>query len=231
MKAIAEYAPPKTYTEIRAFLGLVRHYRHFIKGFAQIAQPLNEHLVGEGASRKSEQVSLSEEALKAFEWLKQACMNSPVLAFADYTKDFLLETDASKEGLGAVLSQKQEDGWFHLVAYGSRALSTHEKNYHSTKLEFLALKWAIMEHFKEYLLYQPFLVKTDNNPLTYIMSTPNLDATGHHWVSILAKYDFQLEYQKGRDNAAADALSRVTTHLPPEAVQAILDGVTIGMSQ
>ena len=69
-------------------------------------------------------------------------MNSPVLAFANYTKDFLLETDASKEGLGAVLSQKQEP-----VAYGSQALTTHEKNYHSTKLEFLALKWAVTEHF------------------------------------------------------------------------------------
>ena len=197
VKAIAEYAPPKIYTEIRAFLGLVGHYRHFIKSFAQIAPPLNEHLAGEGASRKSEQVSLSKEALKAFERLKQACMNSPVLAFADYIKDFLLETDASKEGLGAVLSQKQEDGGFHPVAYGSRALSTHEKNYHSTKLEILTLKWAVMEHFKEYLLYQPFLVKTNNNPLMYIMSTPNLDATGHRWVSTLAKYDFWLEYQKG----------------------------------
>ena len=193
MKSVNEYAPPQTYTEIRAFLGLVGHYRHFIKGFAQIAQPLNEHLAGEGASWKSELVSLSEEALKAFEALKQACMHSPVLAFADYTKDFLLETDASKEGLGAVLSQKQEDGWFHLVAYGSQMLTTHEKNYHSTKLEFLALKWAITEHFKEYLLYQPFLVRTNNNPLTYIMSTPNLDATGHCWVSALAKYNFWLE--------------------------------------
>ena len=95
------------------------------------------------------------------------------------TKDFLLETDTSREGLGAVLSQKQEDGRFHLVAYDSQVLTMHEKNYHSTKLEFLTLKWAIMEHFKEYLLYQPFLVKTDNNPLTYIMTTPNLDATGH----------------------------------------------------
>ena len=140
---------------------------------------------------------LSEEALEAFKALKQACMNSPVLAFADYTKDFLLETDASKEGLGAVLSQKQEDGQFHLVAYGSWVLTMHEKKYHSTKLEFLALKWAVTEHFKEYLLYQPFLVKTDNNPRTYIMTTPNLDATGHQWVSALAKYDFQLEYQKG----------------------------------
>ena len=176
-------------------------------------------------------MSLSKEALESFELLKQAYMHSPVLAFADYTKDFLLEMDTSKEGLGAVLSQKQGDGWFHWVAYGSWGLSTYKKNYHSTKLEFLVLKWAVMEHFKEYLLYQPFLVKTDNNPLTYIISTPNLDATGHHWVSALAKYNFQLEYQKCRDNVVADALSRVTTRLPLEAVQAILDGVTIGTSQ
>ena len=106
-------------------------------------------------------------------------MNSLVLAFAHYTKDFLLKTDAPKEGLGAVLSQKQEDGQFHLVDYASQVLIMHEKSYYSTKLEFLALKWAITEHFKEYLLYQPFLVKTDNNPLMYIMTTPNLDATGH----------------------------------------------------
>ena len=93
-------------------------------------------------------------------------------------KDFLLETDASMEGLGAVLSKKQADGHYHPVACGSQALTAHEKNCHSTKLEFLVLKWALMEHFKEYLLYQPFLVRTDNNPLMYIMTTPNLDATG-----------------------------------------------------
>ena len=88
-----------------------------------------------------------------------------------------------------------------------------------------------MEHFKEYLLYQPFLVKTDNNPLTYIMTTPNLDATGHQWVRALAKYNFWFEYQKGWDNAVADVLSQITTHLGPEAMQAILDGATIGASQ
>ena len=75
-------------------------------------------------------------------------MSTPFLAFANYTKDFLLETDASKEGLGVVLSQKQADGYYHLVAYGSWALTAHKKNYHSTKLEFLALIWAIMEHFR-----------------------------------------------------------------------------------
>ena len=89
---------------------------------------------------------MSKEALEAFQVLKQACMNSPILAFANYTKDFLLKTDASKEGLGAVLSQKQEDGWLHPVAYGSQAFTVYEKNYHSTKLEFLALKWAILKN-------------------------------------------------------------------------------------
>ena len=110
LKAIAECSLPQMWTEVHAFLGLVGYYRRFIKGFTCIAQPLNKHLTGEGASRKSEQVLLLEDALKAFEALKQACMTAPVLAFADYAKLFLLETDASRYGLGAVLSLKQEDG-------------------------------------------------------------------------------------------------------------------------
>ena len=77
-------------------------------------------------------------------------------------------------------------------------------------------------------MYQPFLVKTDNNPLMYIMSTPNLDATGHQWVGALARFNFQLEYQKGQDNMVADTLSHITTHLGPNAMQSILDGVTLG---
>ena len=151
LKAIAECIPPQTYAEIRAFLGLIGHYRWLIKGFTQIAQLLSEHLARKGASRKSEWVLLSEDALEAFQALKWACLSSLVLAFADYMKDFLLKTDASREGLGAVLSQKQADGHYHPIAYHSQALTAHEKNYHSTKLEFLALKWGIMEHFKKYL--------------------------------------------------------------------------------
>ena len=88
-----------------------------------------------------------------------------------------------------------------------------------------------MGHFKEYLLYQPFLVRTDYNPLTYIMTTPNLDATGHQWVGALAKFNFQLDYQKGWDNTVADVLSWITACLGPEAVQSILDGVTLGVAQ
>ena len=150
---------------MHVFLGLVGHYRRFIKGFACIAQPLNEHLTREGASRKYEQVSLSDDALRAFDALKQVCMTATMLAFADYTKPFLVEMDASRDRLGMVLSQKQTDGQYHPVTYGSRALTPHKKNYHSTKLEFLALKWAVTEHFKEYLLYQPFLEKTDRQSI------------------------------------------------------------------
>ena len=95
LRAITECALPRTYIEILAFLGLVGHYRWFIKGLVHIAQPLNGLLSGEGASRKLEQVSLQKDALRAFDALKQACMSIPVLAFADYTKEFLLETDAS----------------------------------------------------------------------------------------------------------------------------------------
>ena len=110
LKAIAECSLPHTYMEVHAFLGHVGHYQQFIRGFVYIAQLMTEHLAGEGASRKWEWVLLWEDALKAFNALKQACMSTPFLAFADYTKEFLLETDASQEGLGAVLFQKQADG-------------------------------------------------------------------------------------------------------------------------
>ena len=158
---------------------MVGHYRRFIKGFTHSTQPLSKYLARERTGKKSEQVLLSQDAMKALKTLKQACMTAPVLVFADYTKPFLLETDASKDGLGVVLSQKQADGLYHPIAYSSSSLMPHEKNYHSTKLEFLRLKWEVTEHFKEYLPYQPFVVWIDNNPLMYIMLTPNLDVTGH----------------------------------------------------
>ena len=119
LRAIAECAPPQTYMEILAFLSLMYHYRWFIKGFACIAQPLNRLFSGEGGSKKSERVSLLEDALRAFDALKQVCMSIPVLAFANYTKEFLLETNAPKVELGVVLSQKQVDRQYHPVTYGS----------------------------------------------------------------------------------------------------------------
>ena len=116
---------------------------------------------------------LMEDTLGTFEALKKACLKDPMLAFADFNKPFLLETDMSKLGLGAVLSQKQIDGQYHPIAYVSQLLTVPECNYHSTKQGFLALKWMIMEQFQEYLLWELFIVKTNNNLLTYIVTTPN----------------------------------------------------------
>ena len=174
--AMQEFPMPKTYTQVHAFCGLVGHYRRFIKGFANIACPLYDVL---GKDVKMGLVDLPPKAWKAVNVLKGKVQSMPVLVFPDFNKPFLLEMDASKDGLGAVLSQKQSDGWYHPVAFGSHSLTPLEKNYHSSKLELLALKWSVMEHFKEYLTYTPFVVRTDNNPLTYVLMTPNLDTTGH----------------------------------------------------
>ena len=179
LRAIAEMALPKTYTEIRRFTGMTGFFRRFIKGYAKIAKPLNDLLEGEASKLKSEELELTPEALQAFEDLKKKCMTAPVLVFADFRKPFRLETDASGEGLGAVLLQESDDGHYHPVAFASRELKGGEPKYHSSKLKFLALKWAMTEQFREYLQYQPFTVRTDNNPLTYILTTPNLDALGH----------------------------------------------------
>ena len=218
LKGIAEMAPPANYTEVRHFLGMTGFFRSFIKNYARIAKPLNDILEGEASKMKSEAVTLPSEAMEAFERLKMCLMTVPVLAFADFEKEFQLETNASSEGLGTMLSQKQSDGKWHPVAFGSRELKGGEAKYHSSKLEFLALKWAITEQFREYLQYRPFTVLTDNNLLTYILTTPNLDALGHRWVAALASYNMTIKYLKGSENKVADALSWIKTRLDPETV-------------
>ena len=140
----------------------------------------------------------------------------PMLVFPDFDRPFLLETDASKEGLGAMLSQKQDDRCYHPIAFGSC--------YHSSKLEFLAHKWSVTEHFKEYFASMPFMVRTDNNPLTCLLTTPNLDAMGHRWVGTLASFEFALESQNGADNGMANALSQVPINHDHETVQSLMKG-------
>ena len=105
LKGIAEMAPPANYTEVRRFLRMTGFFRRFIKNYARIAKPLNDILEGEASKLNSEAVTLPPDALDAFEKLKMCCMTAPVLAFADFEKEFQLETNASSEGLGAVLSQ------------------------------------------------------------------------------------------------------------------------------
>ena len=222
IQKIAEMGYPKTVTGVRKFIGATGYFRRFIRNYARIAEPLNNLIGCDNAKLKNHPVTLLPEAKDTFNTLKQKCMMAPVLAFADLEKPFLLETDASALGLGAVLQEVQADGKLHPVAYASRALRKGEKNYHSSKLEFLALKWAVTEQFKEYLYYRPFTVRTDNNPLTYILTTPNLDACGHRWVTSLAQFRFKIEYLKGTDNKVADVLSRIETCLEDDAVKELL---------
>ena len=228
VESIAQCPPRDTYTKVKSFVGLIGHYQHFIKGFAKIAATLYDLASGENKDKKLEHINLSPEAREAFEHLKAACLQAPILAFPDFNKPFLLETDASGRGLGAVLSQKQADGRYHPITYASRVMNETEQRYHSNKQEFLALKWAVTEQFHEYLSpygknRNEFVVRTDNNPLTYIFSSTNLDAAGQRWVARLASYNFSLEYQKGKDNTVADFLSRMNERLPEEEVQEYLN--------
>ena len=227
LKVIAKYPEPMTYTVIKGFIGLIGHYRHFIKDFAKIADPLHEYARGDTAKKKKEQVVLNEAARNALHKLKKAMMSTPVLADPDPNKEYLLEIDALKLGLGAVLSQKQSNGRYHSVAFGSRVLHGVEVNYHSTKLKFLAMKWSI-EHFQTYLLGHCFKVCTDNSSLTYFLTSPNMDAMKQRWINELAKYDFFLKYQKDKNNTVVDTLSRISEeHLSDEEAKRVLKGVPV----
>ena len=159
-----------------------------------------------------------QEHQTAFDTLIEKCTTAPVLAFADYTKPFRLHTDASGEGLGAVLYQ-EVDGKDRVIAHASRSLAAGE-NYPAHKLEFLCLKWAVTEKFHDYLYAGKFTAYTDNNPLTYVMRSAKLDATGHRWVAQLANYNFDIHYRPGKLNTDADVLSRLK--IDSESTSAIL---------
>ena len=141
--------------------------------------------------------------------MKDACTDTPVLAYANYKKSFRLNTDVSRTGLGVVLYQQQDDDSYRVISYASHSLSKSECNYDAHKLKFLALKWSVTERFHEYLYGGTFEVFTDNNPLTYILTSAKLDATGQCWIASLAQYNFKIFYKAGKLNLDADALSRI----------------------
>ncbi|XP_062374615.1 uncharacterized protein LOC134062574 isoform X2 [Sardina pilchardus] len=206
---VQDWPIPTTVKEVRAFLGFAGYYRRFVSGFSKIALPLNNLLQGTGG-KKTAAITWTPACQGAFETLKGALLQAPILAYADFKAPFRLYTDASFQGLGAVLAQMQE-GTERVIAYASRSLhpaERNDKNYSSFKLEFLALKWAVTEKFKDYLWGVPFKVFTDNRPLTHLQ-TANLGATEQRWMAQLANYTFELCYKPGSSHQNADALSRV----------------------
>lgn len=162
------------------------------------------------ASKKRVKVwNWGSEEQNAFDRLKEALATSPILGYADYSLPFELHTDASQIALGAVLYQMQ-GGVKRVISYASRNLTKSERNYPAHKLEFLALKWAVCDRFKDYMLGNKTKVLTLNNPLTYVFTSTKLDSTGHRWLASLAYFDLESQYRPGFKNSDADGISRFT---------------------
>ena len=174
----------------------------------QVAQPLHELTLGENAVKKKAVIQWDSRCQQAFDDLKRLCTTMHILAYADFTQPFKLHADACGSGLGAVLYQTCEDGTDAEIAYASRSSTKAKSHYPAHKLEFLTLKWVVVKKFHEYLYGLTFDMYTDNNPLTYILTTAKLDTASHHWVASLANYNFQLYYWARKTNI--DALSRVS---------------------
>ncbi|XP_041837251.1 uncharacterized protein LOC121637270 [Melanotaenia boesemani] len=244
IKAVANWQPPTDLKSLQSFLGFCGYYRKFIKNYSAIVRPLTDLTKGYPPVRKGMKPAKSsakghfrpsepfgerwtQACTDAFCQIIQCLTSAPVLAFADATKPYILHVDASLDGLGAVLNQEYPEG-LRPVAFASRKLSQSEKNYPVHQLEFLALKWAVVDKFHNYLYGARFTVRTDNNPLTYVLTTAKLSATGHRWLASLTTYDFDIKYKPGRENVDADWLSRNAMerddgwgHIPPSGVKAL----------
>lgn len=208
--------------KVKSFLGMVLYYQHFIPGCSSIAKPLYALTAGQkrktkgsfgrrraGTFRELTSEDWTPACEAAFEGLKNSLLNSVVLSHPDFDRPFILSTDASLDGLGAVLSQVPAgEERARPVAFASKSLTRSQANYPAHRLEFLALKWAVCEKFSHWLKGHKFTVWSDNNPLTYILTKPKLDACEQRWVSKLAPYSFEIKHIPGRLNVVADALSR-----------------------
>ena len=229
INSVVNWPVPTNFVQLRRFLGFAGYFRRFIRSFAQIAKPLHSLLKGsllpKGKINRKVKFEWLDVHEVAFRKLVDCLTSTPVLAFADFTKPFELETDASSTGLGAILFQRI-GGSRRVIAFASRGLNAAESKYPAHKLECLALKWAICDKFRDYLYGAPsFLVLSDNNPLTYLLTTAKLDAMTHRWVAELSQFNFSISYRSGKSNVAADALSRKGDHvqLSEETVKAIID--------
>ncbi|CAG8800349.1 12058_t:CDS:1, partial [Dentiscutata erythropus] len=197
IEKVKNFPIPKTLRQLRGFIGLASYYRRFIKDFATIARPLH-HLL-----KKNVEYKWNNDQNYAFESLKRHLITAPILRYPDFLKTFFIHTDASGSGLGAVLSQKDDDDKEFVVSYASRGLTLHEKNYAATELECLAILWAV-EHFHHYYGLNPFVVITDHSALKWL-KTSKLTGRRARWMLRLQPYDFTIQHRKGRKHSNADA--------------------------
>jgi len=199
-RAVMEWPTPTNVGEVRSFIGLASYYRRYVRNFAKIAAPLHALM------KRNQRFSWTEDAQKSFEELKVALTSPPILAMPNDTGEFVLDTDASDNAIGAVLSQRQ-DGVERVVAYESRSLDRREQNYCGTRKELLAIVY-FLKYFKQYLLGRTFKVRTDHAALTWLRRTPDPIGQQARWLEQMEEYDFVVEHRAGSSHSNADSLSR-----------------------
>ena len=219
IEAVTTWPQPTDLKSLRSFLGFCDYYRRFVANYSSIVRHLTELTKcypptqkgrkpkGPQHGRKSQPdppyfdepepfgERWDEPCTQAFHKIINCLTHAPVLAFADPNKPYILHVDASLSGLGAVLYQEYPEG-LRPVAFASRKLSASERNYPIHQLEFLSLKWAVVDKFHDYLYGARFTVRTDNNPLTYVLTTAKLNDTGHRWFNFLFNYTFMTTLMK-----------------------------------
>ena len=218
IEAVGKFPTPQDVKALRSFLGLASYYRKFVPDFAKVAGPLH------ALTKKDVPFLWTEKCQEAFCELKRLLTESPLLVYPDFTKPFVLETDASGAGLGAVLAQKRGDGSTRPIAYASRSLQPHEKNYGITELEGLGVVWAV-KHFRPYLYGHSCEVYTDHSALTSLLNTPQPSGKLARWGMAIQELDLKIRHRSGRSNSNADALSRVPLPLGEDLPAGETDGV------
>ena len=188
--------------ELREALGLFSYYRKFVKDFSKIAKPLLTLL------KKDEPFLWTNKQQQAFDYLKKRLMEAPILQYPDFNKPFVLYTDASGTGLGAVLSQIDDEKRERVIAYTSRSLNKAECNYGITDQECLAVVWAV-KHFEQYLGLLPFKVITDHSALKFLQTADVPTSKRARWMMYLQQFQFEIVHRPGKENSNADALSRI----------------------
>jgi len=203
IKSIVEFEQPKCIKKLRSFLGLCNYYRKFIQNYSKLSKLLEEMC---GSSK--DMVHWSDSHSVAFKKLKEALISAPILCYPDFGKEFILDTDASFDTIGAVLSQRNEKGEEQVIAYGSKSMTKHEIGYCITRKELLAI-FHFTQHFKHYLYGAKFKLRTDHKAIEFMMTTKKpITPQFQNWMNFLSSLDMILEYRKGELNKNADALSR-----------------------
>ena len=197
---VSKWPIPTTISDVQRFLGLASYYRWFVKNYATIASPLHK------LTERGRQFNWTSECATAFASLKQKLTYAPILAFPDFTQPFLLDTDASHFGIGAVLSQVV-DGKENVIAYASRTLSKAERKYCVTQKELLAMV-IFIRHFRPYLLGRQFTLRTDHSALKWLQTLKEPEGQLARWLEQLQEYEFEIIHRAGKRHSNADALSR-----------------------